>query len=363
MLNYLTEMFFTFNWFIFILNLIIFIFSKQIIEYMDTSDMEWKKLTDHQIDMINRKRKFLLIINSLIFVWYIISFFFKLDTINKFIIVLAIVLFAFLIWSLLIRWIVSLYWEKIDINGETYIKKWYKTRTFSLLAIILVVIITFYVIIDVLWFQSWLQNGWFIWWLLAFLWFTAPVWATDMFSSILILHSWKVDLWDVIKLNIQWEEKIVFIKYISLSEVMLIDLVYFNPILVRTSNFRNLKIVNLSRNIVWEKNKNIKQIIEAKIWYEFTLEQIKELFNYTFDLMLEDEKNKTFFPENIKEKIDVQIKDFGDYAVVYKLIYEISSPFYIIKARQVLNIYLQKAQKKFDIEFSTPDLFIEQKCE
>jgi len=362
MLNHITEILFTFNGFIFILNFVIFIFSKQIIEYIDTSDMEWKSLTEHQIYMITRKGKFLLIINSLIFVWYIISFFFKLDAVNRFIIVLAIILFAFLIWSLLIRWIVALYWEKININWETYIKKWYKTRTFSLLAIILVIIITFYVIIDFLWFQSWLQNGWFIWWLLAFLWFTAPVWATDLFSSILILHSWKVDLWDIIKLNIQWEDKIVFIKYISLSEVMLIDLVYFNPILIRTSNFRNLKIINLSRNIVWEKNKNIKQIIEAKIWYEFQLEQIKELFSYAFDIMLEDENNKKLFTENIKEKIDVQIKDFWDYALVYQLIYDISSPFYIIKANRVLNIYLQKAQKKFNIEFSTPDLFVEQKC-
>jgi len=358
----IVNLIFSLNWFIFLLNLFIFIFSKQIIEYLDTSDLEWKNPSEHQIDMMKRKRKFLIIINSLIFLWYFISLFFKLEVVNKFIAVLAVILFAFLIWGLLIRGVVSIYWEKIDINGETYIKKWYKTRIFSLLTIILVVIVTFYAVIDVLWFQSWLQNGWFIWWLLAFLWFTAPVWATDMFSSILILHSWKIDLWDVIKFEIDGEKKIAFIKHINLSDIMLVDLVYWNPILIRSSAFRNLKIVNLSRNIVWQRSKNIKQIIEAKIWYEFDLEQIKELFNYAFTLMLENEENKKYFPEDILNKIDVQIKDFWDFAVVYQLIYEISSPFYIIKANRLLNIYLQKAQKKFNIEFSTPELFVEQKC-
>jgi hypothetical protein len=54
----------------------------------------------------------------------------------------------------------------------------------------------------------------------------------------------------------------------------------------------------------------------------------------------------------------VQIKDFGDFAVVYQLIYEITNPFYIIRANRLLNVYLQKAQKKFNIEFSTPELFV-----
>ena len=282
--------------------------------------------------------------------------------INTFIKILAVILFSFIVAWLLVRFVVSIYWEKVEVGWETYIKKWYKTNVFSILSVVLVVIVTFYIIIDIAWFQEWLSSGWFIWWLLAFLWFTAPVWATDMFSSILLLHSWKIDLWDVVWYEENWKQKIAFIKYINLSEVVLIDLVYQTPIIFRSSEFRNLEIINYSRNISWKRTKSLLQIIEAKIWYSADLEQVKDLFSYTIDLMLEDIKDtdyEKYFPKDLKNEINVQIKDFGDYAVVYQLVYEIKNPFYIIKANRLLNIYLQKAQKTHNIEFSTPELFVE----
>ena len=353
---------FNFNTFIFILNVIIFIFSKQLLVYLDTSDLEWKKMSEKQLESLTKKREFLIIINFLIFFWYIISLFFDLSVINIFIKILAVILFAFIVAGFLIRWVVSIYWEKVEVNWETYTKRWYKTNIFSILSVVLVIIVTFYIIVDIAWFQEWLQSGGFIWGLLAFLWFTAPVWATDMFSSILLLHSWKVDLWDVVRFTKDWKYQIAFIKYINLSEVILIDLVYNTPIILRTSEFRNLEIINCSRNISWNKVNNLLQIIDAKIWYSTDLEQIKELFTYAIDLMLEsikDTEYEKYFPKDLKDEINVQIKDFGDYAVVYQLIYKISNPFYIIKANRLLNIYLQKAQKKYNIEFSTPDLFVE----
>jgi len=359
------DLFLSFNTFVFLVNFIILILSKQILEYLDTSDLEWKSINGYQENMLKRKRKFLLIINTLIFVWYIISLFLKLEAINTFIKILVVILFAFIINWFLVRWVVALYWEKIEVNWESYIKKWYKTKIFSILTIILVIIVTFYAIIDIAGYQNWLQNGWFIGWLLAFLWFTAPVWAMDMFSSILLLHSGKVDLWDVVEFKIDGVKKYAFIKYINLSEVVLVDLVYNTPIIFRPSEFRNLRIINWSRNIVWDKSKSILQIIKAKISYDVDLEQVKELYSYVIKNMLEDIKWKTeekYFPENLLEKITVQIEDFWDFAVIYQLIYEITSSFYIVKANRLLNIYLQKAQKKYAIDFSTPDLFVEQKC-
>jgi len=322
-------------------------------------------MTEKEKDMLKRKRKFLWIVNILIFVWYIVSLFLNLEVINTFIKILVVILFSFILNWFLVRWVVSIYGEKIEVNGETYIKKWYKTKVFSLLTTVLVIIVTFYTIIDIAWFQDWLQNGGFVGWLLAFLWFTASVWATDMFSSILLLHSWKVDLWDVIEFEIDGSKKYAFIKHISLSEVVLIDLVYNTPIIFRPSEFRNLKMINWSRNIVWEKSKSILQMVKAKISYDADLEQVKTLYAYAIQEMLKDieeQPEKKYFPKDLAEKISVQIEDFGDFAVVYQLIYEIPSPFYIVKANRLLNIYLQKAQKKYEIDFSTPELFIEQKC-
>jgi hypothetical protein len=63
----INDILFSFNSFVFLLNIIIFIFSKQILIYLDTSDLEGKKLSEKQMESINKQRKFLLILNLLIF--------------------------------------------------------------------------------------------------------------------------------------------------------------------------------------------------------------------------------------------------------------------------------------------------------
>jgi hypothetical protein len=84
---------------------------------------------------------------------------------------------------------------------------------------------------------------------------------------------------------------------------VLVDLVYSTPIILRASEFRNLGIKNWSRNISLSKSKNITQIIEAKISYDINLKQMKELFDYTIDIMLQDIKDteyEKYFPSNLK---------------------------------------------------------------
>ena len=66
------------------------------------------------------------------------------------------------------------------------------------------------------------------------------------------------------------------------------------PIILRSSKFRNLEIINCSRNISGSKISNLLQIIDVKIWYSADLEQVKELFTYAIDLMLEDVKDTKY---------------------------------------------------------------------
>jgi len=351
-LNYL----FTFNTFVFLFNIIIFIFWKKILLYLDTYDLENKneenKKTSENIEMQN---KFLKLLNIIIFVFYFLSLFLNIEIINNLIKILVVIIFLFFINRFLIRLITKIYWEKIEVNWEEIIKKWYKTKVFSIIWTFFIIIIWIYIIIEILWFENWLTNWWFIWWLLAFLWFTAPVWATDMFSSILILHSNRIDMWDVIKFELYWREIIWFIKFINLSEVVIVDLVYNNIIIIRPSELKNMKILNLSIDISLKRNKNIMQIINANIDYKITLEQMKNLFNYTFEL-IKKENEELFNKYFIENSQDVKIKEFWDYAINYQLIYKIKSPFYIIEANRFLNEYLQKSQIKFWITFDTPIL-------
>jgi hypothetical protein len=54
--------------------------------------------------------------------------------------------------------------------------------------------------------------------------------------------------------------------------------------------------------------------------------------------------------------LSLEIDDFANYAVKYKLFYSITSPFYIFKAERLYNQYLFKHQHINSLYFSTPDL-------
>gem|GEM_PF-2757397 len=69
---------------------------------------------------------------------------------------------------------------------------------------------------------------------------------------------------------------------------------------------------------------------------------------------IEGKIERKFFSDNIHRNIE--ILDFGDHAVIYNFSYKLSTPFYIPQANDLLNRYLQKHQKKNNIDFSTPYL-------
>jgi len=176
-------------------------------------------------------------------------------------------------------------------------------------------------------------------------------------AGISILHHDEIQVGNVVRIKDNDKDLIAWVKNISLSEVKLIDLVYYHPIIMRTSKFRELQVENLSRGVSSKKS-IILQIIDIKVDYNNTLQEVektcKDAFNDMIDSFAVDSIERKYFPEDIFEK--VEIDEFGDNAVHYKFSYHISSPFYVIKARRILNQYLQKHQKLNNVSFATPRL-------
>ena len=71
-----------------------------------------------------------------------------------------------------------------------------------------------------------------------------------------------------------------------------------------------------------------------------------------------DTEKKYFSAES---SCQIEIQSFWDHAVIYKIIYQINSPFFLIKAEQLFNKHLQIAQRKHKISFATPTLIDLQK--
>lgn len=292
----------------------------------------------------------ILIVTSL----YLTSLFLEIDGVTR------ILKMSFSIWGLymisllLNRMVLTHYGKEVEVSWQKYFKKWYEVNLFSLTINIIAFIIGVFLCIQIFELDT-LVEIWGLWaWILAFMWFTAPVWALDMIAGIIILQSKNFETGEVY--YIYEKDFYIWIKSISLTEVKCIDLRTGNPIIFRPSQFRNLTLKNLSQWITGKSQKITREII-IKVDYQVSFEELKELCYEAFDSMIVDllsPDSSNYFWESPYRALE--ISNFWDYAVEYKLFYTVSSAFYIFKAERLLNEYLLKVQKGKNIYFSTPDL-------
>lgn len=287
-------------------------------------------------------------------IMHFLAAFWKFDFLSQ-ITTFSISLFILTIVSLFIqRQILVIYGEEVEVSGQKYFKKWYTASLFSLFVNFVSVLIGIFLCIEVFQLDSFIQIGWLWAGILAFMWFTAPVWAIDMIAGIILLQSKNYETGNVI--YIHGMDKAVWIKSISLTEVKCIDLKTSNPIIFRPSKFRDLTIKNLSQWIVWKTSKILREI-SLKVDYSIPKKSLESLLYEAFDTLqvdlLSPDTTNYFWDDPYRELI---VQSFWDYGVEYTFFYTITSPFYVHKAQKILQEYFLKAQQEKGIYFSTPDL-------
>lgn len=335
---------------LFFMMVIIFIVSR----YFLHVDIE-NKSHKHPRKEVHRKQN--IFFYSLILVvscLYFVSLFYQIEGIRN------ILQFSFTVFSLYIvtliihRKILLVYGEEVEVSGQNYFKKWYKVSLFSLFINIIAVFVAIFFCIKIFELDTLVEIGGLWAGILAFMWFTAPVWALDMIAGIIMLQSKNLETGNVFYI---YEKKLyVWIKSISLTEVKCIDLRTGNPIMIRPSHFRNLSLKNLSQGINGKSSKIVREL-DIQIEYKEDFEKIQELCYTAFDKMHADRllsEESNYFGEEAFRSLE--ISSFGNYSVNYKLFYSITSPFYIFKAERLLNEYLLEQQKESGIFFATPDL-------
>lgn len=348
---------YTFDVVVFFVMLWIFILSR----YFLRVDIEKKEHGATDMKKFIKQEIFVYFILLLISLIYIASLFFDIDILARMVRFWFSILILYIISLVLNRQVLLIYWKEVEVSGQKYFKKWYEASLFTLWIHIITFFIGIFLCIKVFELDTFIEI-WGLWaWILAFMWFTAPVWAIDMIAGIIILQSKNFETGQVYYLYER--DMYVWIKSISLTEVKCIDLKFWNPILFRPSDFRNLAVKNLSQWIDGKSSKILREI-NIHIDYREDPEWVKELCYEAFDTMIVDllkPDTTNYFGEDSHRSLEVA--SFGDYAVEYKFFYTINSPFYIFKAERLLNEYLLQWQKEKNIYFSTPDLISIQKKE
>lgn len=367
----------TLNITIFIVNLIIFIFWEKIISMLDVSKLK-RKLNEDQKD---KKLKTLKFINGILASTYLIALLIDKTIFQEIILSLFTILVIYIINSLLTYKIILFYWKEVETSWESYFQESPTSEIFSFVLNITSIIIWILIILNIFELNNWMQAWWVIWWVLALLWFSSNHWAPDTVSWLLLLHSKRIKQDDVIRI-LNLDNRIVWIKTISLTEIKMIDLNTENAIVVRTSKFRDYEIENIS---IWIKNNGKQkfiQYIDLKIWYWEKYENVKELCIDAFSCMKEDILNNDKLltraltnnndNHNNEEKIDldidknnkdniienynlhVEIIDNWDHAVVYRFFYSIFNARLLIKIKNRLNRKLYKLSEERNIWLNTP---------
>lgn len=338
---------------IFFFMLLFFIVSR----YFLKQDIDKKEL--HEKSKTLQQELLIYITLIAITIIYISSLFLDIEIFSQIVKLWFWLLVLHIISLLINRQILVLYGKEVEVSWQKYFKKWYEASLFSLCVNIISFFIGVFICIKIFQLDSFIEIGGLWAWILAFMWFTAPVWAIDMIAGIIILQSKNFETGQVYYL---YERKMyVWIKSISLTEVKCIDLKAGNPIMFRPSQFRNLAVKNLSQWISGKSSKIMREL-NIKVDYKVDFSQLKQLFYESFDtlqvdLLMPDTTNY-FWEEPFRS---LEISKFWDYAIEYKFFYTIVSPFYLFKAERILQEYLLTAQREKDIYFSTPDLLEIQK--
>jgi len=104
-----------FQLFLIIINVIIFVFAKRIIAFLDTSDLEKKNLNGNDLKNIEKKQNFLKLVALLVIAIYFTTFYIKLPFLNDVVTVIFIILVIYIIDSWIKKKILIFYGNEIEI--------------------------------------------------------------------------------------------------------------------------------------------------------------------------------------------------------------------------------------------------------
>lgn len=262
--------------------------------------------------------------------------------------------------------------EKTIDNRSVYVET-YSTRIINLLLVVCATFGTFYIIIKIWGADSLLETTGLMGILVGFLAFTAPVWAPDIISGLIILNSQMLDDGDVVVIDGFPNEYII--SKVSFVYVTLYDIRNNHRALVKNSRFLSGKIDNLSKiastegmrakisyNIGYPKfeGRSGNERIEA---LQAFMKKIDSMFNRAFEECVNSEKAIQINPNKAFEWALTQT---GDYALEFTMWFyfnRVPNTKVTATARKHLmgtaykvNQAVYKASIFENIDLSTPDL-------
>ena len=317
----------------FIINLLILIFGKQIINHLSVQT----------VGAAPPQLRLLRILNAALFLTYFFAVAFQFQLGSNISHTGLLVLLTYLIWQLTHSIILKKYGRKREVEGTSIYVESYTSSNLKLIALLILGVISGLVFLN-LWKLEWLlQTTSFLGALAVLIFTTKDYWLKDFISGIIVISNGNIERGDVIRIP---DENILAIVLETRTMLTLLrDVIRNHNITVPNSLLLNKQVEILTT----ESRKGIYDYVEFNIGYETDSEKARA---YLLDAWKRACKiTATINPER---EANIMLVENGDHAVTWRVLYNLRFEHEIATARNAVKLAAFELQDEHGVKLPTP---------
>ena len=317
----------------FIINLLILIFGKQIINHLSVQT----------VGAAPPQLRLLRILNAVLFLTYFFAVAFQFQLGSNISHTGLLVLLTYLIWQLTHSIILKKYGRKREVEGTSIYVESYTSSNLKLIALLILGVISGLVFLN-LWKLEWLlQTTSFLGALAVLIFTTKDYWLKDFISGIIVISNGNIERGDVIRIP---DENILAIVLETRTMLTLLrDVIRNHNITVPNSLLLNKQVEILTT----ESRKGIYDYVEFNIGYETDSEKAKA---YLLDVW--KRACKITATINAEREGDIMLVENGDHAVTWRVLYNLRFEHEITTARNAVKLAAFELQDEHGVKLPTP---------
>ena len=316
-----------------IINLLILIFGKQIINHLSVQT----------VGAAPPQLRLLRILNAVLFLTYFFAVAFQFQLGSNISHTGLLVLLTYLIWQLTHSIILKKYGRKREVEDTSIYVESYTSSNLKLIALLILGVISGLVFLN-LWKLEWLlQTTSFLGALAVLIFTTKDYWLKDFISGIIVISNGNIERGDVIRIP---DENILAIVLETRTMLTLLrDVIRNHNITVPNSLLLNKQVEILTT----ESRKGIYDYVEFNIGYETDSEKARA---YLLDVWKRACKiTATINPER---EGNIMLVENGDHAVTWRVLYNLRFEHEITTARNAVKLAAFELQDEHDVKLPTP---------
>jgi small-conductance mechanosensitive channel len=317
----------------FIINLLILIFGKQIINHLSVQT----------VGAAPPQLRLLRILNAVLFLTYLFAVAFQFQLGSNISHTGLLVLLTYLIWQLTHSIILKKYGRKREVEDTSIYVESYTSSNLKLIALLILGVISGLVFLN-LWKLEWLlQTTSFLGALAVLIFTTKDYWLKDFISGIIVISNGNIERGDVIRIP---DENILAIVLETRTMLTLLrDVIRNHNITVPNSLLLNKQVEILTT----ESRKGIYDYVEFNIGYETDSEKAKA---YLLDVL--KRACKITATINAEREGNIMLVENGDHAVTWRVLYNLRFEHEITTARNAVKLAAFELQDEHDVKLPTP---------